>query len=101
MRLYGWEWTRGELEARLGRLEQIGGLRRMQLTEGREAGVEEIQIRTGAGLSYSVLPSRGLEIGLVEFGGVPISWLSPNGEVHPAFYDGRGLGWLRTLPATC
>jgi hypothetical protein len=96
MNLYGKEWTRRALEARLGRIEQIGGLRRVQSTEGRESDIEEIQIRTGAGLSYSILPTRGLDIGLAEFGGVPLSWLSPNGEVHPAFFDGRSPGWLRT-----
>ena len=96
MKLYGMEWTRRALEARLGRIEHIGGLRRMQSTEGKESGVEQIQIRTGAGLSYAIVPSRGLDIGLAEFGGVPLSWLSPNGEIHPAYFDGQGLGWLRT-----
>jgi hypothetical protein len=96
MNLYGREWSRRELEARLGRIEQIGGLRRVQLTEGKENGVEEIQVRTGAGLAYSVLPSRGLDIGLAEFKGAPLSWLSQNGEVNPTFFDGRGSGWLRT-----
>jgi len=96
MKLYGKEWTRRELEAHVGRIEQIGGLRRVQSTEGPETGVEQIQLRTGAGLSYSILPSRGLDIGLAEFGGIPLCWLSPNGEVHPAFYDDRGLAWLRT-----
>jgi len=96
MKLYGKEWTRRDLEAHVGRIEQIGGLRRVQWTEGPESGVEQIQVRTGAGLSYSILPSRGLDIGLAEFGGIPLCWLSPNGEVHPAFYDDRGLAWLRT-----
>jgi len=96
MKLYGREWTRREVESRVGRIEQIGGLRRVQWTEGPESGVEQIQVRTGAGLSYSILPSRGLDIGLAEFGGVPLCWLSPNGEVHPAFYNDRGLAWLRT-----
>lgn len=96
MKLYGKEWTRRALEARVGRIEQVGGLRRVQSTEGRESGVEQIQIRTGAGLSYSILPSRGLDIGLADFGGMPLSWLSPNGEVHPAYFDGQGTGWLRT-----
>lgn len=96
MNLYGKEWTRRDLEARVGRIEQIGGIRRVQRTEGPESGVEEIQVRTGAGLSYSILPSRGLDIGLAEFGGIPLCWLSPNGEVHPAFYDDHGLAWLRT-----
>ena len=96
VKLYGKEWTRRDLEARVGRIEQIGGLRRVQSSEGPEFGVEQIQVRTGAGLSYSILPSRGLDIGLAEFGGIPLCWLSPNGEVHPAFYDDRGLAWLRT-----
>jgi hypothetical protein len=96
MNLYGREWTRRELEARLGRIEQVGGLHRAQLTEGKESGVEEIQVRTGAGLADSVLPSRGLDIGLAEFKGAPLVWLSPNGVVHPAYFDDRGSGWLRT-----
>ncbi len=96
MNLYGRQWSRRELEARIGRIEQIGGVRRVILTEGKEAGVEEIQVRTGAGLAYNILPSRGLDIGLAEFSGVPLCWLSPNGEVHPAFFDDREFGWLRT-----
>jgi hypothetical protein len=96
MKLYGREWTRRELEAHVGRIEQIGGIRRVQSIEGPESDVEEIQVRTGAGLSYSILPSRGLDIGLAEFGSIPLCWLSPNGQVHPAFYDDSGWAWLRT-----
>ena len=96
MKLYGKEWTRRELESHVGRIEQIGGVRRVQWMEGPESGVEEIQVRTGAGLSYSILPSRGLDVGLAEFCGTPICWLSPNGEAHPAFYEDHGLAWLRT-----
>ncbi|MCC6456557.1 MAG: aldose 1-epimerase family protein [Caldilineaceae bacterium] len=96
MQLYQKAWTRRELEARVGRIEQIGGLRRLRLVEGPEAGVEQIQVRTGAGLAYTVSPDRGLDISLAEFGGVPISWQSPNGDVHPAYFDDRGYAWLRT-----
>jgi galactose mutarotase-like enzyme len=96
MQLYQRNWTRRELEARVGRIEQIGGIRRMRLSEGPENGVEQIQIRTGSGLAYIVSPDRGLDISLAEFGGVPISWQSPNGDVHPAYYDDQGLAWLRT-----
>jgi hypothetical protein len=96
MYLYGREWSRRELEARFGRLEQVGGLRRLQWAEGFESGVEQVQVRTGAGLAYYVSPSRGLDISLVEFAGVPISWQAANGDVHPAFYDAAGIEWLRT-----
>jgi len=66
------------------------------LTEGTETGVELIQVRTGAGLTYYVSPMRCLDISLTEFGGIPISWQSPNGDVHPAYFDPKGLEWLRT-----
>lgn len=96
MDLYGRRWSRQELEARVGKLEQVAGIRRMKLTEGREAGVEQIQVRTGAGLAYYVSPMRGMDISLAEFGGVPISWQSPNGDVHPSYYDANGAEWGRT-----
>jgi hypothetical protein len=96
MKLYGREWSRREFEARVGRIEQVGGVRRLRWAEGVEEGVIQYQVRTGAGLSYYVSPSRALDISLAEFGGVPISWQSPNGDVHPAYYDARGSEWLRT-----
>ncbi len=52
MRLYGQEWSRRELEARIGRLEQIGGVQRARGVEGPETGVEKIHVRTGSGLTY-------------------------------------------------
>ncbi len=96
MRLYGRTWARRELEARIGRVEQIGGVRRQTWSEGPEAGVEHVRVRTGAGLSYTVVPGRGLDITSAAFGGVPLCWQSANGEAHPAFYDASGAEWLRT-----
>jgi len=96
VKLYGKNWNRRELEVRVGRLEQIGGIRRFKLTEGTEAGVELIQVRTGAGLTYNVSPLRCLDISLTEFDGVPISWQSPNGDAHPGYYNAAGFEWLRT-----
>ena len=96
MKLYGKNWSRRELEARVGRIEQVGGIRRMELTEGREKDVEQIQVRTGAGLEYYVSPMRGMDISLAQFGGVPISWQSGNGDVHPSYYDPEGGEWGRT-----
>lgn len=96
MQLYGKKWSRRDIESRVGRLEQIGGARRVRLVEGPEAGVELIQVRTGAGLTYYISPMRGLDISLAEFGGAPISWQSPNGDMHPAYYNPGGMEWLRT-----
>lgn len=96
MKLYDRVYTRRELEAHVGRLEQIGGVRRWVCDEGEEKGVELIQVRTGAGLSYVVTPTKGMDISLTEFAGVPISWQSPNGDVHPSYYNAEGAWWLNT-----
>ncbi|MGE5221430.1 MAG: aldose 1-epimerase family protein [Omnitrophica WOR_2 bacterium] len=96
MKLYGRTWNRREIESRMGNLSQAGGVRRLAGVEGPEAGVEVIQVRTGAGLAYTVTPMRGMDISLAEYSGVPLSWQSPNGDVHPAFYDPRQKEWLRT-----
>jgi hypothetical protein len=94
--IYGRKGTLRDLEARVGRIEQIAGLRRLRWVDGFESDVEQIQVRTGAGLSYYISPSRGMDISLAEFGGVPLSWQSSAGDAHPAYYDSRGAEWLRT-----
>lgn len=96
MQLYGGNWTKRDLLARVGRIEQVGGIRRFSLNEGPEAGVEQLQIRTGTGLTAYISPQRGLDLSLVTIGDVPISWQSPNGDVNPSYYDDRGFNWLRT-----
>jgi hypothetical protein len=96
MRYQGRVWTRRELAARIGCLDQIGGVRRLRRTEGPEDGGEAILVRTGGGLSYQVTPHKGLDISLAEFAGVPLSWQASPGDVHPAYFDGSGSNWLRT-----
>lgn len=96
MKLYGKERTRREIEARVGRLEQIGGIRFREGIDGKEKGMSFIEVRTGAGLAFTVTPAKGLDLSLVEYGGTPISWMSPGGDVHPMYYDPRGKEWLNT-----
>lgn len=96
MILYGRNWTRREIEAYVSRIETVGGIRRFHYTEGSESGVELIQVRTGSGLTYYVNPHRAMDISLAEFCNVPLSWHAVNDEIHPTYYNARGLEWLRT-----
>lgn len=97
MRLYNRAWTRRQIEERLSRTEQVFGVERFELSEGAESGTEMVRIRTGAGLSYNVSLSRGMDISLAEYFGVPISWQSGNGDVHPSYYNVFQKEWLRTV----
>lgn len=66
------------------------------LDDGPEKGVEVIEVRTGGGLQFAVTPTKGLDFGPASFGGTPLSWQAPPGEVHPMYYETEGAGWLRT-----
>ncbi|MBM4417365.1 MAG: DUF4432 family protein [Chloroflexi bacterium] len=93
--LYGRTWTREELLRRVGDISQVGGARPVVLDEGPETGTRAIQVRSGSGLSFVVLPGRGLDIGSADYRGASLCWMSPTGEQHAAFYEPSGSGWLR------
>ena len=96
MKLYNRNWTRRDLEARAGRMDAIGGIRRFREEHGPETGVEWIQVRTGGGLTYYANASRALDISLLEYCGAPLSWHAVNGEINPNYFDPEGMEWLRT-----
>jgi hypothetical protein len=97
MRLAGKEYTRGEIERHVGSLGQAGGVRRVALAEGRAKGVEAFEFQTGAGLDFTVLPDRGLDIPFCCFKGLNLVWQAPGGLAHPAFHDPAGFEWLRVF----
>ncbi|AZN39742.1 aldose 1-epimerase family protein [Paenibacillus albus] len=96
MLLHGKVYTRREIEARVGRIEQIGGIRKLTLADGNENGSSVISVRTGAGLSFDVTPDKGLDLSSAAFSGGSLSWQSASGDVHPSYYDDKELGWLKT-----
>ena len=90
--------TRRELLRRIGRLEQVAGIEPFVFDDGPARGVRTFRFRTGSGLSFDVVPDRGMDLSFAEHGGTPLAWLSPNGVVAPAFYEPAGEGWLRSFP---
>jgi len=96
MQLYGKTWTRREIEKYLGRIEQIGGLQHCALSGGKSEGVDQVRMRTGAGLAFEINVSRGMDIGLTKYCSTPLTWLSPNGTAHPAYWQGGSMDWLKT-----
>ena len=73
------EHARHELMRRVGNLAQVGGVELMRHEEGHARGVRSIVVRTGTGLSFGVVPDRGLDVGLADFQGVGLCWLPPKG----------------------
>ncbi len=96
--LFGKEYSKEHLLACIGDLSQVAGIRMMQLSDGVEAGVRIADVRTGSGLRFQVSLDRGMDISVAEYKGIPLAWRSANGDVHPAHFDPRGLGWGRSFP---
>ncbi|HYO56173.1 aldose 1-epimerase family protein [Archangium sp.] len=95
MQLFGKNWDRRGLLAHVGDLRQIGGAQPVVLDDGPERGVRAIEVRTGTGFAFWLLPDRGLDVYRADFQGASLAWLSPTGPTAPAFFEPEGLGWLR------
>jgi len=88
--------TRRELMRRVGRLDQVAGVRLVTLGDGIERGVRVLEFRTGTGFAFDVLVDRSLDVGRCELRGQALSWLSPTGVVGPWYAEPLGLGWFRS-----
>jgi hypothetical protein len=103
--LWGQNWTRAELLQHVGHIEQIAGISAVEAAAGPGRGVRRFEVNTGAGLTFRVLADRALDISACHYRGVSLAWASSAGEVHPAYYEAEGLGWLRSfqggLVVTC
>ncbi|MBS7649339.1 aldose 1-epimerase family protein [Candidatus Bathyarchaeota archaeon] len=78
-------------------MEQVAGIKILELLNGFERNVRVAVVRNGE-LSFLVGIDRGMDIVNAEYRGVPLSWISPTGIVAPNFYEPEGFGWLRGFP---
>ena len=97
MRIADREYPRREVERRIGSLRQLGGIRACELSDGRARGVRALEVTTGSGLSFTVLPDRGMDIADFSFKGIGLVYHTAGGIAHPAYYDPAGAEWLRVF----
>jgi len=95
----GRNWTRSELTARIGDPHQVAGARGSVLTDGKADGVRAVDVTTGSGLSFTVLPGRGMDIPFASFKGKAVGFFSGTGITSPAYYEEPGLEWRRSFYA--
>ena len=89
----------------IGNLSQLFDVRQYKLVGGKADGVNAVEIWNGDALTVTILPDRGMDIYSVRYNNKEMSYHSPSGIVHPAFYNDVGPKWLRTFQggflATC
>ncbi len=80
-------WSRDQVERHSVDLRQFIDFRTATLDNGTRI----IDAYNSSGLTFSLLPDRGLDIWLAAFDGRPLTWISQNAP-HP---PDSGLPWLR------
>lgn len=94
--LHGLDLTRAELLRRVGRLDQVAGVRRVTLGDGVGRGVRVLEFRTGGGLAFEVVVDRAFDIGRFDLDGVPLAWQASPGIVAPWYVEPEEWGWFRS-----
>lgn len=91
------QMTAKQLKPYIGSMQQLAGVRTSVLDDGRGRGIRVADFDNGSGLSFRILLDRGMDIGRATYKGIPLGYLSPVGNVHPAYYEPDGLRWLRSF----
>ena len=93
-----------ELLRKVGNIEQLCGVRELQCISGKASGLRLFQIHNAAGLEFSVIPDKCMDIFDFRFRGVNLAFISKNGlvgnqwynSVNTEFLDYWGAGMLCT-----
>lgn len=83
----------------IGNPLQTRGAERYTLEGGKGDGMHFLYVRNGKGLEAWISLDRAGDISRVNFSGDNMGYFSPCGYVAPQYYDGVGLGFLKSFTA--
>jgi hypothetical protein len=92
-------FNKRELLKYVGDFSQVFGIREYTLSGGKSKGVKVFDFRNGAGLEFTVLSDRCLDIAGLTFKGINCSYISKTGIVAPEYYNEDGIEFLRSFHA--
>lgn len=83
----------------IGHDTQVRGIEEHRLVGGKGDGIRLLEVCNGKGLELTVSPDRAADISRLRYRGMNFSYFSPCGYAAPAYYDGKGDGWLKSFTA--
>lgn len=89
MKLFGKDMNRQEFYRYFGDVSQVGGVKSYTLNSGKANGVRVLEVNTGAGLRFTVLLDRCMDIGWADFKGTPLNFISKAGISSSMYYEHR------------
>src|SRR3954462_7897705 len=96
-KLFGQEFTRQDLQRRVGHVSQVGGVQLLASEDGPSRGVRYLEFRSGTGFNFKVAIERGMDVGYCEYRGASLAWIPPTVLPGPWYFEQQNdFGWLRT-----
>jgi hypothetical protein len=83
----------------IGHSSQLSGVKEYRLIGGKGDGMRQLEVQNGLGLQMTINADRAADIVQVWLRGDNFSYISPVGEVAPAYYDDKGAGFLKSFTA--
>lgn len=89
----------------VGNIDQIAGVREVTMNQGRGEGVHLAEFYNAAGLRFSVVPDRGMDLYDLSYKGVNLAFMTKNGLTspfeHSAFTGEFPEHWSAGALVTC
>lgn len=105
MKVHGMPLDSNALRQRIGNMDQVAGIKLVQLEDGPERPGRAALFHTGSGLRFMVYLDRGMDIPSAEYCGKAMGWRASVGDMAPQYYEAEGIRWLRNyfggLLTTC
>ncbi len=97
MKIFEKDLKKDELLKKIGDIEQLGGIKLYEFSDGLRKGVKAADFESPCGLDMTILIDRGLDISKLSYKGIPLNWKSATRESSAIYYESRGNEWLRTF----
>lgn len=93
--VYGKQMTKRDFYRYFGDPSAYAAVIPSVLDAGKGTGTKSLRIYTGAGLDFTVLPGRAMDIAWTNYQGKSLVYMAKPGITHPRYYESQGLGFLR------
>ncbi len=78
-------------------ISALAGCKRYTFSDGKQKGMDAIDVATGSGFEFTVLPDRGLDISAARYRGIPVAFVSKGGLFPPAFFQNGKMEYLKVF----
>ncbi len=80
-----------------GHINQLFNVKEYRFCGGWADGVRAVDISNGAGLSFTVLVDRAMDIFNMSYKGKNLCYQTPVGIKAPQYFDVEGIGWMQSF----